>query len=130
MHPKNNSILSSVSGNPSRVCRCDNIHIPQCRNISYSHFSRSYYPGETISVSVVVVGGDLGATPGMVYARFQPPHTSSILKPSTQYNQWIDKSQCTLLIAITLCTAINQFLLEYSWCCLQSHILILLVIIM
>ena len=66
-YPKNNSSLSSVSDNPSRVCRCDNIHIPQCRNISYSHFSRSYYPGETISVSVVVVGGDLGATPGMVY---------------------------------------------------------------
>ena len=82
MHPKNNSSLSSVSGNPSRVCRCDNIHIPQCRNISYSHFARSYYPGETISVSVVVVGGDLGATPRMVYARFQPPHIY-IINPET-----------------------------------------------
>ena len=33
----------------------------------------------------------------MVYARFQPPYTSSILKPSTQYNQWINKSRCTSL---------------------------------
>ena len=97
IHPNNNSSLSSVSGNPSRVCRCDEQHKPLCHNISGNHYSRSYYPGETIPVSVVVVGGDLGATRGMVYARFQPPHTSSFLKPSTQYNQWINRSRCTLL---------------------------------
>ena len=96
-HPKNNSSVSSISGTPTRVCRCDKTHKPQCHNISYSHFSRSYYPGEMIPVSVVVVGGDWGATPGMVYARFQPPHTSSILKPSTQYNQWINESKCAPL---------------------------------
>ena len=28
MHPKNNSSLSSVSGNPSRVCRCDKQYKP------------------------------------------------------------------------------------------------------
>ena len=97
IRPKNNSSLSSISGSPTRVCRCDNKRRPLCRNISYNHISHSYYPGETIPISVVVVGGDLGATPGMVYARFQPPHTSSILKPSTQYNQWINESQCTSL---------------------------------
>ena len=97
MHPKNNSSLSSISGNPSRVCRCDEQHKPLCHNISGNQYSRSYYPGETIPVSVVVVGGDWGATPGMVYARFQPPHTSSILKPSSQYNQWINESQCASL---------------------------------
>ena len=75
MHPNNNSSLSSISGNPSRVCRCDEQHKPLCHNISGNQYSRSYYPGETIPVSVVVVGGDLGATPGMVYARFQPPHS-------------------------------------------------------
>ena len=99
LHPKNNSGLSSISGNPSRVCRCDEQHKPLCNNISNSHFSRSYYPGEMISVSVVVVGGDWGATPGMVYAKFQPPYydTSSILKPPSQYNQWINESRCTSL---------------------------------
>ena len=96
MDPKNNSTLSSVSGSPLRVCRCDNQHKPLCRNISHNHFSLSYYPGETITVSIVVVGGDWGATPGMVYAGFQPPYTSSILKPSGQYNQWINESRCTL----------------------------------
>ena len=96
IRPKNNSSLSSISGSPTRVCRCDNKRRPLCRNISYNHISRSYYPGETIPISVVVVGGDLGATPGMVYARFHPPHTS-ILKPSTQYNQWINESKCTSL---------------------------------
>ena len=97
MYPKNYSNLSSISGNPSRVCRCDEQHKPLCHNISGNQYFHSYYPGETIPVSVVVVGGDWGATPGMVYARFQPPHTSSILKPSTQYSQWINKSQCTSL---------------------------------
>ena len=97
IHPKNNSSLSSVSGNPSRVCRCDEQHKPLCQNISGNHYSRSFYPGETIPVSVVVVGGDWGATPGMVYARFQPPYTSSILKPFSQYNQWINESRCTSL---------------------------------
>ena len=96
IRPKNNSSLSSISGSPTRVCRCDNKRRPLCRNISYNHISRSYYPGETIPISVVVVDGDLGATPGMVYARFHPPHTS-ILKPSTQYNQWINESKCTSL---------------------------------
>ena len=100
IHPKNNSSLSSISGFPIRVCRCDKKHIKSfCYNNSHtiSHFNVSYYPGEMISVSVVVVGGDWGATPGMVYARFQPPYTSSILKPSSQYNQWINESRCTAL---------------------------------
>jgi predicted outer membrane repeat protein len=113
IRPKNNSSLSSISGNPSRVChmkkywdiyhlvaltgRCDDEHKPLCRNISHNHYSFSYHPGETIAVSVVVVGGDWGATHGMVYARFQPSYTSSILKPSSQYNQWINDSRCTSL---------------------------------
>jgi predicted outer membrane repeat protein len=97
IHPKNNSSLSSVSGNPSRVCRCDETHKPLCHNISYNHYSLSYYPGEIITVSVVIVGGDWGATHGMVYAKFQPPNSSSTLKPSSQYNQWINESRCTSL---------------------------------
>ena len=97
IHPKSNSSLSSIAGTPTRVCRCDKTPKPLCRNISHSHFSLSYYPGETIPVSVVIVGGDWGATQGTVSAKFQPPYTSSILKPPTQYNQWINESQCTSL---------------------------------
>jgi predicted outer membrane repeat protein len=97
LHPKNNSSLSSVSGNPLRVCRCDDQHTPLCHNISGNHYSLSYYPGETTTVSVVVVGGDWGATHGMVYARFVPQNSSSILKPSSQHNQWMNGSQCTSL---------------------------------
>ena len=94
-----NSSLSSISGNPSRVCRCDEYHKPLCHNISYNHYSLSFYPGEMITISVVVVGGDWGATPGIVhvYARFQQPYTSSILKPSSQYTQLINGTQCTSL---------------------------------
>ena len=94
--PKNSS-LSSISGAPSRVCRCDKNHKPLCHNISHNHFSLSFYPGEMITISVVVVGGDWGATPGTVYARFQQPYTSSILKPSSQYTQWINATQCDSL---------------------------------
>jgi predicted outer membrane repeat protein len=36
IHPKNNSNLSSISGNPLRVCRCDNQYKPLCRNISHT----------------------------------------------------------------------------------------------
>ena len=33
----------------------------------------------------------------MVYARFQQPYTSSTLKPSSQYTQWINTTKCTSL---------------------------------
>ena len=81
--PKNSS-LSSVSGNPLRVCRCDEIPKPLCRNISHSHFSLSYYPGETITISVLIVGGDWGATQGTVYARFQTSYSYIISPESIQ----------------------------------------------
>ncbi len=41
IHPKNNSSLSSISGNPLRVCRCDKSRKPLCHNISGNHYSLS-----------------------------------------------------------------------------------------
>ena len=94
MHPKNNSSLSSVSGNPSHVCRCDKQYYkPAIIFQAITILVPTILVRQFQSQLHVVVGGDSGATPGMVYARFQPPYTS----PSSQYNQWINKSRCTSL---------------------------------
>ena len=69
------SELSSVSSDPLRVCLCDDQGKPLCNGnydheYSYAHASRTIYPGETFTVSAVLIGGDFGTTTGMVYAAF------------------------------------------------------------
>ena len=93
----NNTGLSSVSGDPTRVCKCDEKNQPQCHDISYVLTSQKIYPGETFTIPVVVVGGDWGTTPGTVHASFRHYHTSQNLKPFSQYNQWLNTTQCTSL---------------------------------
>ena len=61
--------LSPVSGSPSRVCICEN-DIPQCNDTLRVFMSRSVFPGETITLSIAVVGGDFGTTIGKVYYGF------------------------------------------------------------
>ena len=73
-----NYSLSSVSGSPSRVCICDKYYnnkyyyyyysLPRCTSKIF--MNRTVYPGETITLSVAVVGGDFGATVGEVYYGF------------------------------------------------------------
>ena len=65
----NTDTLSSVSNSPSRVCVCENGK-PQCANLSSIYMSRTVYPGETITIPVVIVGGDFGTTKGTIYVRF------------------------------------------------------------
>ena len=92
----NNSGLSSFSGDPSRVCKCDEHHRPQCHNSSYIYITHDIYPGDTFTIPVVVVGGDWGTTPGTVYASFMQSHYgSSILKPPSQHSQWINSTKCS-----------------------------------
>ena len=81
---------SSISGDPSRVCICDSNNKPLCHNLSYNQIAHSFTPGEMITLPLVIVGGDLGATPGVVHA-----HPSSAKILPTQYHQWITKAQCT-----------------------------------
>ena len=47
------------------------------------------FPGETFTLSVVVVGADFGTTFGSVHAIFKDPTTTVQLKPSSQYIQGI-----------------------------------------
>ena len=65
----NTDTLSSISNSPSRVCVCENRE-PQCKNLSSIYMSHTVYPGETITIPVVIVGGDFGTTKGTVYVRF------------------------------------------------------------
>ena len=69
--------ISSVSGSPFRVCICDKYYnktyhyyysLPLCTSKIF--MNRTVYPGETITLSVAVVGGDFGATVGEVYYGF------------------------------------------------------------
>ena len=89
--PRYSNPLSSISGDPSRVCICDNKNKSLCQNLSYNHITHSFTPGEMITLLVVTVGGDLGATPGLVHAY---PSSSAKILPA-QYHQWITEAQCT-----------------------------------
>ena len=89
--PSSSNLLSSISGDPLRVCICDNKKKPLCQNLSHSHIAHFFIPGETITLLLVMVGGDLGATPGVVYAYLS---SSAKILPA-QYHQWITKAQCT-----------------------------------
>ena len=55
--------LSIVSSAPSRACFCNSSGVPDCLTVYYS-IAHSLYPGQTIEVSVVVVGHNFGAVVG------------------------------------------------------------------
>ena len=92
-HPRS---ISSVSSDPTRVCIC--VHgLPQC---SDNNIIIAVHPGETFTLSAVVVGADLGTTVGTVHAIFDDLGTaeSVVLKPSSQYVQGISNHKiCTKL---------------------------------
>ena len=69
-YDSSNSPLSLVSSDPLRVCLCANDSsgktVPQCNEMI---ISQDAYPGETLEISVAVVGWDykMGLTNGVVY---------------------------------------------------------------
>ena len=97
-HFESNPGLSAISGHPTRVCRCTEHHLPQCDNPFINDVSTyNIYPSETFTVSVVVVGGDLGTTTGMVHASFRQPNVRATLEPESQRTQYINSTECTAL---------------------------------
>ena len=105
---RNNSGMSSVSSEPTRVCLCDSKGTPQCKNNSYMLKNYAVHPGEKFTISAIMVGGDFGATRGSIYANFflsffdpSPPSLTSTL----QYSQAIDN--------VTHCSKLN-YSLHYS----------------
>ena len=61
-----NRSLLSVSSEPKRVCLCEN-NIPRCANYSYIFLQRQFVPGETINISLSLVGFDFGMSIGTLY---------------------------------------------------------------
>ena len=69
LNPDNSTSLSTISGDPLRVCICDHNSRPQCADIS-KIFSTALesYPGEAFTITAAAVGDDFGTTVGNVYA--------------------------------------------------------------
>ena len=86
------SSVSSISSDPRGICPCDAGGLPQCANsISDIYLNHSVSPGETFTLSVVIVGGSFGTTTGTVYADFLPSKNQNVpsLKSNYQHAQWI-----------------------------------------
>ena len=64
--------LSQVASDPIRVCICNN-SIPECHRVSIT--IDHIFPGQSFSISTVVVGEELGTVPGSVFANFLPLHS-------------------------------------------------------
>ena len=61
--------LSTISSNPSRVCFCSEAGMPDCLTVLYPT-TYSIYPGQTIDLSLIVVGYNFGTVAGSVFAQF------------------------------------------------------------
>ena len=61
--------LSLISSDPSRVCLCNEMGIPNCLILS-DLITHTAYPGQLIFISAVVVGQDFGTVAGSVHAQY------------------------------------------------------------
>ena len=90
--------LSLISSDPLRVCLCNQSGLPDCM-LLVDPTPHSIYPGQTISISAVVVGQDWGTVAGSVYAQFLHKSTlenTTCLK-SSQGVQNANKDSCNSL---------------------------------
>ena len=61
--------LSLISSDPSRICLCNEIGVPNCLILS-DLTTHTTYPGQPIFISAVVVGQDFGTVAGSVHAQY------------------------------------------------------------
>ena len=91
--------MSLISSDPSRVCICNPTGIPNCTILVDPTLS-SIYPGQTISVSVVVVGQEYGTVSGSVYAQFllnSPDDKDTTNLGTSQTLQSVGQYSCNIL---------------------------------
>ena len=90
--------LSLISSDPLRVCLCNQSGLPDCMLI-INPTLHSVYPGQTISVSAVVVGQAWGTVAGSVYAQFlhKSAPENSIHFKSSQVVQNTSRHSCISL---------------------------------
>ena len=90
--------LSLISSDPLRVCLCNKSGLPDCMLLD-GPTPHSIYPGQTISISAVVVGQDWGTVAGSVYAQFlhKSTHENTICLKAPQGVQNANKDSCNSL---------------------------------
>ena len=95
-----NSTLSPVSSDPSRVCVCA-YDEPNCLTIfeTMQNNEHGIYPGQTLMISAVVVGQNFGTVAGSVYAQFvKLPSTDNTPQlVQRQETQGVEHTKCNLL---------------------------------
>ena len=100
--------LSVVASESSRVCLCDmESELPDCLSIHAE--PQLLYPGQTLSLSAVIVGQAFGTVTGSVFAYFIQDSPDSIAPQilSSQYTQVVSKDSCNLLNYTIFKTAKN-----------------------
>ena len=98
---------TAVAANPGRICVCDESDVPQCldsNKVVLGNESRRY-PGESFSLSVVLVGGDFGTTIGIVQTRTRYSNQSSY--PVCNQESAMSTHQCFHVVTRTKCTRLN-----------------------
>ena len=115
--------LSLISSDPSRVCLCNKTGQPDCLVIVDST-PHTVYPGQTITISAVVVGQDFGTVSGSAYAQFLQRGSPPWLK-SGQEVQGVTQHKCNHLYytifskpevseAVLILTAYDSYVAELN----------------
>ena len=84
--------LSLISSNPTRVCLCTNLPIPDC---SITEYTITAYPGETLTIPAVAVGQRFGTVPSTVHSNVVSGN--NVRLPELQYTQ-LENANCTDLM--------------------------------
>ena len=98
-HPSfsNGGSLSAVSSMPSRVCLCDDHGQPACADMDKIFVEIESCPGEVLSLPVVMVGGDFGATLGSIHVGFLQENCSQMSQPQLIEYPVKQNRNCTIL---------------------------------
>ena len=88
--------LSLISSNPTCVCVCTNMSIPDC---SITEYTITAHPGETLTIPAVAVGQRFGTVPSTVHRNFVSRGSGRL--PALQYTQLVN-ANCTDLMYTVL----------------------------
>ena len=108
-----NSSSSKISSDPSRVCLCDTQGKSDCSIVSEGF---SIYPGQSVTLSAVVVGQDFGTVLGTVFAQFrdQTSNRSTLHLGAGQVIQEASRFHCNNLSYTVLSSSYEQVELVLS----------------
>ena len=105
-HPP--TLFSQISSNPTRVCLCTNMSIPDC---SITEYTVTAYPGETLTIPTVAVGQRFGTVPSTVHSSFVSGSNGRL--PALQRTQLVSVT-CTNLMYTTLSSPNRTEVMELS----------------